>query len=194
MRHIYAYRITYIIAALLIAAAAFFAWIQSEEIAIVADETDEREVPVDPDRITELADFDWEELGETVYIQECSACHQPDGEGTPDLYPPLAGHAPELFRAEGGREFLIKVVLYGLEGEIVVGGEVYDEPMPPMPQLDDVEIAAVLNRILTAWNNEERLPDDPELYLPADVADERDRNLTPGDVLSARQELDMEAE
>jgi hypothetical protein len=37
MRHIYAYRVFYLLAALIVGACALFAWIRSENIAIVPD-------------------------------------------------------------------------------------------------------------------------------------------------------------
>ena len=87
------------------------------------EETDETggeeatEVETEEAEATPVADFDFdEELGESTYSANCVACHQPNGEGIAGAFPPLAGHIPELYNAEGGREYIINTVLYGLQG------------------------------------------------------------------------------
>jgi len=130
--------------------------------------------------------------GEALYGQHCAACHQPNGEGIPTVFPPLAGHVPELLAVEGGRTYPILVVHYGLAGPIVVHGQAYDGLMPPIQALGDEEIAALLNYVATAWGHAEEL--DPEFvpYGAEDVAAERDRGLTMADVHAIRQALPLE--
>jgi mono/diheme cytochrome c family protein len=130
--------------------------------------------------------------GEQVYSAQCAACHQASGEGVPGAFPPLAGHVPELAVAEGGREYLINVVLYGLQGEIEVHGETYDGVMPAWAQLDDEQIADVLNYTLTAWDNQELLPEDFEAFDAEEVEAQRDQDLSMLDVYEMRQELDLD--
>lgn len=132
-------------------------------------------------------DFDWEPLGEAAYAN-CAACHQPDGEGVPGAFPPLAGHAPNLVALESGREYMIKVVLYGLQGPITVLGEEYDVIMAPMPYLSDEDIAAALNYALHSWGNDELLPEDFEVIVPAEVEELRGLGLSSGEVHELRPE------
>lgn len=106
--------------------------------------------------------------GAAVFDANCSACHQPSGEGIPGTFPPLAGHAPDLFKAD--RDYLPQVILKGLQGSIEIGGSSYSGFMPPWPNLSEAEVAAVLNHVLTSWGNDELLPADAQLYTSEDVA------------------------
>ncbi|MBS3933187.1 MAG: cytochrome c [Truepera sp.] len=130
--------------------------------------------------------------GSAIYAAQCAACHQPAGQGIPGVFPPLAGHAPELYNVPGGREFLIKTILYGLVGPITIDGVTYNLPMPAFPQLSDAEIAAVLNYTLTAWGNEALLEADFVPLKPQEVTVLRGLELTPTDVHTLRQGLGLE--
>jgi mono/diheme cytochrome c family protein len=125
--------------------------------------------------------------GATAYAL-CAACHQGNGMGIPGAFPPLAGHGPELYVAD--RTYPILVLLYGVMGQIQVGGMPYNGLMPAHAQLDDANIAAILNYVMTAFGNDELLPDF-EPYEAADVAAERDRGLSFTDVYALRSELDL---
>ena len=127
------------------------------------------------------------ELGASTYGQ-CMGCHQPTGAGVPGAFPPLAGHAADLYRAEDGREYLIDVILYGLQGAIEVGGTTYNGIMPAFPNLSDEAIAAVLNHTLTEWGNADVIG-AIEYISAAEVTAQRGRDLTRADVLELRQAL-----
>jgi len=149
----------------------------------VADEVEDDPIVAEaPDAVT----FDVE-LGTTTY-QACVGCHQASGAGIPGVFPPLAGHAADLFLAEGGRTYLINVMLYGLQGQIVVDGATYNGAMPAFQHFDDDAIAAVLNLIVTEWDNAERVGAF-DAITPGEVEAERGQGLSPGDVLERRQEL-----
>ena len=64
--------------------------------------------------------FQWQTVGAEAYANSCGACHQPNGQGVADTFPALAGHAPELLARPGGRDYLARLVLYGMEGQITV--------------------------------------------------------------------------
>ena len=86
--------------------------------------------------------------GEELYRLGCLACHQPEGQGLPGIYPPLTGN-PALGK---DKDRLIKIVLHGLSGELEVNGQTYGSgqlavPMPPMGGLEDQQIADVLNYV-----------------------------------------------
>jgi mono/diheme cytochrome c family protein len=135
------------------------------------------------------AEFKWQELGARVFEQSCSVCHQPTGLGVPGAFPPLVGHVAESFAQPAGRAYLVRVVLYGLAGEITVKGNTFASAMPPWAQLKDDEIAAALDHVLTAWGNDKLLPRDFAPILPADVAAARAQRMTASEVLALRQQI-----
>lgn len=92
-------------------------------------------------------------LGRRVYGNTCAKCHQPDGQGLPGQYPPLAGS--EWVLASGPAR-LIRIVLDAPYGPMTVKGVVYDNIMTAWrDQLSDQQIAAVLTYIRTEkeWNH-----------------------------------------
>jgi len=132
----------------------------------------------------------WSELGAQVYEANCSNCHQPEGQGIPMVFPPLAGHVPEL-HATGGEGYIARVVLFGINGRIEVDGAVYNRIMPGFAHLEDEEIAAVVNHVITAWGNEEALAQPFEPVGPAQIAELREEELSPTDVYAIRQDIGL---
>lgn len=131
-------------------------------------------------------DLAWQELGETTF-NNCSGCHQATGEGIPATFPPLKTHLPNLEALEGGREYIINVLLYGLQGEIEVLGQSYDSVMPAWNHLSDEKIAAVINHELHSWGNDALLREDFSPILPTEVAALRADTKTPAEVYALRQ-------
>ncbi len=83
--------------------------------------------------------------GRQVYNTYCSACHQPNGRGTPGQFPPLAGS--DWVLTEGPNR-IIRIVLDGMQGPITVNGVEFNNAMLPWrEQLTDEDIAAVLTFI-----------------------------------------------
>lgn len=87
--------------------------------------------------------------GEKVYQTYCGACHQKDGLGASGRFPSLAG-TPWV---TGNKEKLIRIVLAGLEGAIVVNGESFDGLMPQHSFLKDEEVANVLTYVRQNFGN-----------------------------------------
>lgn len=129
-----------------------------------------------------------EELGESTYSANCVSCHQPNGQGVAGAFPPLAGHIPALHDAEGGREYIINTVLYGLQGELQVQGETYNGVMNAWSQLSNEEIAATLNHELTSWGNADALNDFSPIQ-PDEVEGLRGQDLTGAQVMELRPVL-----
>jgi len=98
--------------------------------------------------------------GARVYAAACVACHQADGQGLPNAFPPLAGS--DFLKADPQRA--IGIVLHGLTGPVTVNGKEFNSVMPPMTQLSDAEIADVLSYVMNSWGN------DFGLVTAADVA------------------------
>ncbi len=89
------------------------------------------------------------ERGREVYLA-CIACHQPDGGGLPHTFPPLNRST----RVLGDPGTLVRLVLKGLQGEMVAGGQRYNGVMPGHEtQLSDRQIADVLSYVRQAWDN-----------------------------------------
>ena len=144
--------------------------------------------PVDRDATADdVAAIAAEVDGAAIYTAQCAACHQASGAGVPGAFPPLAGHAGDLYAAD--RAYLPAVLVAGLMGAIDVGGVTYNGLMPAFAQLDDAEIAAVLNHVLSAWGDADELGDAFSPYLADDVAEQRARGLSMTDVHALRLEL-----
>ncbi|MCC5927971.1 MAG: cytochrome c [Cyclobacteriaceae bacterium] len=90
------------------------------------------------------------EPGKMVYNMFCRSCHQADGTGSPGMYPPLDGTET----VNGDKERLIRIILEGQSGPIVVKGEHYNNEMPKMDYLTDQQIADVLTWVRTNFGNE----------------------------------------
>lgn len=172
------------IGVLLSIAALWFAWISSRP----ADQPEVAPVAGGPGIDRETVAFDWQAEGARVYEARCASCHGA-GERTPRV-PPLQGHVPNLFLADGGRDYLIDFLLFGFEGHMEVGGDEFRSRHPVYKdRLSDVQIAAVLNHMLVSWNNEQSLPDGVSFYRPEEVAQHRQRNFTAAQIAKMRDAI-----
>jgi mono/diheme cytochrome c family protein len=78
------------------------------------------------------------EAGRSVFEDNCSSCHQPDGRGVSGVFPPLRDN-PRV----ADSVYVQQVVTGGLTGEIEVDGVSYNGAMPAFPSLSADEVAAV---------------------------------------------------
>jgi len=128
--------------------------------------------------------------GAGLFAQYCQSCHQANGQGIPGTFPPLAGHVQEILARKEGRAYLVDVLLFGLQGEIVVQGKKYNGAMPAWgPQLKDDQIAALLTYIATSFGN--KLPPGQKPFTAQEVKAERGKNLTPQKVYELRKKLGL---
>lgn len=127
--------------------------------------------------------------GAKLYAQ-CASCHQANGQGLPGAFPPLAGHVSEILNLKGGREYLILVLLNGLQGPIEVKGMKYNGAMPAFGGLKDEEIAALLNHIATAWGDAKKVKDFKP-FTAEEVKALRTKKLTAQQVLEERKKLGL---
>jgi len=86
--------------------------------------------------------------GKNIFIHNCSSCHQTNGQGVPNSFPPLAGSDFLMNRKDKG----IGIVLNGLTGPIIVKGKKYNSQMPALG-LDEDKIADVLTYVRNSWGN-----------------------------------------
>ncbi len=88
-------------------------------------------------------------IGEKVYRQRCVSCHQEDGKGVEGAYPPLV----QAHWVTGSSERLSAILLYGINGNLTVNGNVYNGNMPAWETLTDEQIAGVSTYIRNSWGN-----------------------------------------
>lgn len=128
------------------APAEYEAWINSEEERRAKAKAEELELLAMNMGMDELMS-----VGERTYIAHCAACHQPNGEGLPGIFPALKGSALALHDKTGH----ISIVLNGKTGTSM---QAYAK------QLSLKELAAVITYERNAWGN-----NTGELVQAADV-------------------------
>ena len=102
-----------------------------------------------PDEVNDNLNKGKEGSGSKIYFSYCSSCHQMNGEGDGNRFPPLV----QSDWVNGDRTRLIEVILKGLEGPITIRGKAYNNSMPSHKFLSDNEIAQVLNYVRKTFNN-----------------------------------------
>jgi nitrite reductase (NO-forming) len=90
-------------------------------------------------------------FGKNTYMQTCFACHQAEGQGIPNAFPPLA--KSDYLNADVNRS--IDIVLFGKTGEITVNGKKYNSVMTRQ-DLNDDDIANVLTYVYNSWGNSKK--------------------------------------
>jgi glucose/arabinose dehydrogenase/cytochrome c553 len=114
-----------------------------------------------PDEVTDNLNRGKLLTASTVYTNNCSPCHQSDGKGDGNRFPPLE----KSEWVNGDKVRLIDIVLNGLKGPIEVKGLQYNEVMPAQASvLSDEQVAEVLTYIKSNFGN------TPEVVTPAEVA------------------------
>jgi nitrite reductase (NO-forming) len=86
--------------------------------------------------------------GKNIFSNTCFACHQSEGQGIPNAFPPVA--KSDYLNADVNRS--INAVLHGLSGEITVNGKKYNSVMTSQ-NLTDQEISDVLTYVYNSWGN-----------------------------------------
>lgn len=91
---------------------------------------------------------DLKSMGKGIFKNTCLPCHQANGEGLPNVFPPLAGSD----YLNQNKERAIGSVINGLQQPITVNGKSYNGIMPPQ-NLNDEQVAAVLTYVYSQWGN-----------------------------------------
>lgn len=105
-------------------------------------------------------------LGSVVFRYSCASCHLASGEGSPGQVAPLKGSPTVL----GDPRTLARVLIHGLEGEMLADGITYKGSMPAAVSLDDAKLAAVMSYIRTNFGNDAE-PVDVKLVNEVRTAD-----------------------
>lgn len=96
--------------------------------------------------------------GEKLYLAHCSNCHQKDGSGLRRVYPPInvSDYMEQNFQE------VICLIRRGKTGELIVNGKQYQQPMPGIPTLSDLEVAEIATYIYNTWGRERGIVDVKE--------------------------------
>lgn len=109
-------------------------------------------MPVEDDQpakeAVEMTKAEKMEMGKKLYGSTCFACHQANGEGIENAFPPLAN--ADYLNEDVDRA--IDIVLRGKSGEITVNGKKYNSVMTAQ-NLTDEEVASVMTYIYNSWGN-----------------------------------------
>lgn len=84
--------------------------------------------------------------GKRLYNTYCASCHQRDGKGDGQRFPPLAGSE----WVNGDKDKLLKIILKGASGPMKVNGIVYNNVMPAFGFLREQDV----NELITFIRNE----------------------------------------
>lgn len=87
--------------------------------------------------------------GKNIFSNFCLSCHQKDASGVPAMYPPLQNNKV----VTGDKKKIIMIVINGLQGEVEVDGEIYNQTMPPQNYLTNAQIAKVLSFLRQNFGN-----------------------------------------
>jgi cytochrome c551 len=88
--------------------------------------------------------------GEQLYTNHCSNCHQKNGTGLGLVYPPL--NTSDFM--EKNFEEVICLIRHGKKGELFVNGKSFNQPMPGVSTLTDLEIAEIATYIYNTWQHD----------------------------------------
>jgi glucose/arabinose dehydrogenase/cytochrome c553 len=101
-----------------------------------------------PDEVADNLERGKTVAGEHIYNTYCAGCHQRNGKGDGNRFPPLV--ASEWVT---DKRRLLRVMLQGMNESITVNGVAYNGLMPSYQFLQDTEIAAAANYIRKKFNN-----------------------------------------
>ena len=89
--------------------------------------------------------------GQRLYQLHCSNCHQLNGEGVGTLYPPIS-QSDFLINNTAQVACLIR---NGISGEIKVNGVKYNQTMPGVAHLTNLEIAEITTYVYNTWGRKQ---------------------------------------
>jgi cytochrome c551 len=88
--------------------------------------------------------------GKELYEKNCSNCHQKNGTGLGRLYPPV--NVSEFL--DKNPDEVICIMRYGKKGELIVNGVSFNQPMPGVPSLTDLEVAEIATYLYNSWGRQ----------------------------------------
>ncbi len=100
------------------------------------------------------------ERGQGVYLKNCVACHQKNGQGLPPVFPTLVGS--EIVMRDKARN--IEILMEGVQGAAMQSFA---------NQLSEVDMASVITYTRQSWSN--RKNGDGEIIIPQDIVDYKNK-------------------
>ena len=100
------------------------------------------------------------ERGQGVYLKNCVACHQANGQGLPPVFPSLEGS--QIVMRDKARN--IEILMEGVQGAAM---QAFSK------QLSEVDIASVITYTRDSWSNGKN--GDGEIVVPMDIVDYKNR-------------------
>lgn len=88
------------------------------------------------------------QAGNAIFNSNCLACHQANGKGIPNAFPPLVNS--DYFKNNPNKA--ISAVVHGLSGPITVNGKEFNSIMPRQALSDD-DVASVITFVLNSFGN-----------------------------------------
>ncbi|MDH4445597.1 MAG: ThuA domain-containing protein [Akkermansiaceae bacterium] len=92
--------------------------------------------------------------GRDAYMKACIECHQADGRGVPDTFPPLTG-SPWV---KGDPDIMTLILLGGLTGPVEINGLHFNGVMPGHSHLTDAELAQIASFVRFAFGDKREEP------------------------------------
>ena len=89
--------------------------------------------------------------GKGLYEKYCQNCHNQDGTGLVDLYPPLTG----TLYLKQNKTRLSCIIKYGLNGKIKLTEKEYEGEMPANSDLSDIDVAQLIVYITNSFGNKQ---------------------------------------
>jgi len=87
--------------------------------------------------------------GQALFNDNCSSCHQTNGQGVAGAFPPLAGND-----ALSDAGLVVRTIKNGRSGKITVKGQTYDNAMPAVGAgFTNAQNAAVATYVRQSWGN-----------------------------------------
>ncbi len=120
--------------------------------------------------------------GRDLYLKSCIECHQADGKGVADTFPPLAGSE----WVKGSPNTFLRILLGGLAGPIEVSGIKYNSVMPGHSHMKDEELAAIASYVRHAFGETREDAISPEQVQALRPSVEK-RNFSPWTVAELRE-------
>ena len=96
-----------------------------------------------------------------LFMRNCMACHQLQGQGIAGVFPPLAASP---YVASENQERMASIMVYGLMGPIKVNGVQYSSVMPGLgAALSDKDLSAIASYVRSSFGNQAS-PIPPEIF------------------------------
>ncbi len=89
--------------------------------------------------------------GKGLYEQYCQNCHNADGTGLSNLYPPLT----DTLYLKQNKTQLSCIIKYGLTGKIKLTAKEFEGQMPAHNELSDIDVAQLMVYITNSFGNKQ---------------------------------------